>query len=97
MSHPRSPLSLARRWTAGALLATTLGAGAIGVHLAADQGTTTASSDGTGSSSSSDDTSSSASTGASSGTSSDSGSSGFGSVSGVTSGGGQAQSSTSGS
>jgi hypothetical protein len=31
MSTPRNPLSLARRWTAGVLLASTLGAGAVGV------------------------------------------------------------------
>ena len=94
MSKPRSPLSLARRWTAAALLAATLGAGSIGVRLAADQGTVTASSAGTTSSSSGATTSSRPS---SAGTAKTSGSSSFGAVPGVSSGTGSAQSSTSGS
>ncbi|KRE57135.1 hypothetical protein [Phycicoccus sp. Soil748] len=88
MSSPRNPLSLARRWTAGVLLASTLGAGAVGVHLAQDQGTTTAGS--TGTSGSASDTSSS-------GSSSSTGSTGFSAVPGVSSGTGSAQTSTSGS
>ncbi|KQZ90620.1 hypothetical protein ASD62_16355 [Phycicoccus sp. Root563] len=104
MSKPRSPLSLARRWTAGALLATTLGAGAVGVHLATDRGTTTASSAGTSTDStgaSTDSTGASTDSGSSSSssssTSTDSGSSSFGSVAGVASGSGSPQTSTSGS
>lgn len=89
MSTPRNPLSLARRWTAGVLLASTLGAGAVGIHLAQDQGTTTASSTGSTSGSSSSDTTAS--------NSSSSGSTGFSAVSGVSSGTGSAQTSTSGS
>ena len=88
MSSPRNPLSLARRWTAGVLLASTLGAGAVGVHLAQDQGSTTASAAGTTSSGSSS---------SSSGTSSSTGSTGFSAVPGVSSGTGSAQTSTSGS
>lgn len=86
MSTPRNPLSLARRWTAGVLLASTLGAGAVGVHLAQDQGTTTAGS-----------TAASGSTSDSGSTSSSSGSTGFSAVSGVSSGTGSAQTGTSGS
>lgn len=87
MSKPRSPLDLARRWTAGALLAATLGAGAVGVHLATDQGTATA---GSAATSATSDTSSSGST-------TSSNSSGFGAVSEVTPGTSSAQSSTGGS
>ena len=108
MSKQRSPLSLARRWTAGALFATTLGAGVVGVHLASDQGRATASGTitGTGSTgagttsagttSSGDDGSSSGDDGTTSNTTSNS-TSGFGSVSGVTPGSSAPQTSTSGS
>jgi hypothetical protein len=98
MSTPRNPLSLARRWTAGVLLASTLGAGAVGVHLAQDQGTTTAGSTAaSGSTSDSGSTSSSSDTFSSGSTSSSSGSTGFSAVSGVSSGTGSAQTGTSGS
>ena len=89
MSTPRNPLSLARRWTAGLLLASTLGAGAVGVHLAQDQDTTTAASTGT--------TASGTTASGTTASGSSSGSTGFGAVSGVSSGTGSAQTGTSGS
>ena len=108
MSKQRSPLTLARRWTAGALLASTLGAGVVGVHLASDQGratasgsttgagTTSAGTSSAGTTSSGDGTSSSGDDGTASNTTSNS-TSGFGSVSGVTPGSSAPQTSTSGS